>query len=254
MPSELKTERHGSTVVLTLSHPATRNTLSGQLISAGVEALNVAESNDEVRAVVLRGDGAHFCAGGNLHRLASRRDANDDAQVKMLDQFHQFVEAVRVFPKPVIAAVEGTAAGAGFSLALACDLIVAADDARFVLSHAKVGLTPDGGATWHLANAVPRQLLQQWVWLAEPVSAQQLHALGLVNWLTETGQALLEALKIAERLAAVAPNAIASGKELLQEALTATLTQQIETERNHFIENLFHATAAEGLQARIEPS
>ena len=75
MSSELKTERHGSTLVLTLSDPATRNTLSEQLISAGVEALNVAESNSEVRVVILRGDGTNFCAGGNLNGLAARRQA-----------------------------------------------------------------------------------------------------------------------------------------------------------------------------------
>lgn len=249
MSSELKTERHGSTLVLTLSDPATRNTLSEQALSAGVEALNVAESNDEIRAVILRGDGRNFCAGGNLRGLAQRRQAGGDAQDNMLDQLHQFVEAVNVFPKPVIAAVEGAAAGAGFSLAMTCDLVVAAEDARFILSYAKVGLTPDGGATWHLANAVPRQLLQQWVWLGEPVSARQLHTLGLVNWVTDIGQALPEALKVADRLAAMAPNAIAGGKELLQAALTATRTQQLEDERNHFIENLFHHNAGEGLQA-----
>lgn len=249
MSSELKTERHGSTLVLTLSDLATRNTLSEQLISAGVEALGVAESNNEIRALVLRGDGPNFCAGGNLNGLRQRRQSGSEAQVKMLDQLHQLIEALRVFPKPVIAAVEGAAAGAGFSLAAACDLIVAAEDARFILSYAKVGLTPDGGATWHLTNAVPRQLLQQWVWLAEPVSSRQLHALGLVNWVTDTGQALTEALKVAERLSVMAPNAIAGGKELLQGALTATLTQQLESERNHFIEHLFHDNAAEGLQA-----
>ncbi len=249
MSSELKTERHGSTLVLTLSDPATRNTLSEQALSAGVEALNVAESNDEIRAVILRGDGSNFCAGGNLQGLAQRRQSGADAQMRMLDQLHQFVEALSVFPKPVIAAVEGAAAGAGFSLAVACDLIVAAEDARFILSYAKVGLTPDGGATWNLANAVPRQLLQQWVWLGEPVSARQLHTLGLVNWVTDTGQALAEALKVGERLAGMAPNAITGGKELLQAALTATRTQQLEDERNHFIENLFHDNAGEGLQA-----
>lgn len=249
MSSELKTERQGSTLVLTMSDPATRNTLSEQLESAGIEALNVAESNDEIRAVVLRGDGDHFCAGGNLHGLASRRESGADAQVQMLEQLHQFVEAIRVFPKPVIAAVEGAAAGAGFSLALACDLIVAAADARFILSYARVGLTPDGGASWHLAQSLPRQLVQQWVWLAEPVTAQQLLGLGLVNWVTDSGAALTEALNVATRLAAMAPNAVAGGKELLQQAPTATLTQQLEAERNHFIENLFHPNAGEGLQA-----
>jgi enoyl-CoA hydratase/carnithine racemase len=252
MSSELKTERHGSTLVLTLSDPATRNTLSEQLISAGVEALNVAESNSEVRVVILRGDGTNFCAGGNLNGLAARRQAGPHAQVQMLDQLHQFVEALRAFPKPVIAAVEGAAAGAGFSLALACDLIVAAEDARFILSYARVGLTPDGGATWHLSRALPRQLVQQWVWLAEPASARQLQGHGLVNWVTDSGQALAEALNVASRLAAMAPNAIAGGKELLQHAATNPLTQQLASERDHFVENLFHANAGEGLQAFFE--
>jgi len=252
MSSELKTERHGSTLVLTLSDPATRNTLSEQLISAGVEALNVAESNSEVRAIVLRGDGAHFCAGGNLNGLAARRQAGASAQVQMLDQLHQFIEALRAFPKPVIAAVEGAAAGAGFSLALGCDLIVAAEDARFILSYARVGLTPDGGATWQLARMLPRQLVQQWMWLAEPASARQLQSHGLVNWVTDSGQALTEALNIASRLAAMAPNALAGGKDLLQQAATNTLTQQLAAERDQFVENLFHANAGEGLQAFFE--
>ena len=249
MSSELKTERLGSTLVLTMSDPATRNTLSEQLIAAGIEALNIAEADDLVRTVVLRGDGAHFCAGGNLNGLAARRHAGSPAQVQMLEQLHQFIEALRVFPKPVIAAVEGAAAGAGFSIALACDLIVAAEDARFILSYAKIGLTPDGGATWQLARALPRQLVQQLVWLADPASARQLHALGLVNWVTDSGQALAEALNVGERLAAMAPNALSGAKELLNQAATLSLAQQLEAERNHFIDTLFHPNAGEGLQA-----
>ncbi len=252
MSSELKSERYGSTLVLTLSDPATRNTLSEQLVAAAVEALNVAESNDDVKTVVLRGDGANFCAGGNLQGLAQRRQTGPHAQVQMLEHLHQFIEALRSFPKPVIAAVEGAAAGAGFSLALACDLIVAAQDARFILSYARIGLTPDGGATWHLCRALPRALVQQLIWLAEPVSAAQLHAHGLVNWVTDTGRALSEALAVAERLATMAPNAIAAAKELVQSAAGASLSEQLDAERNHFVESLFHANAAEGLQAFFE--
>jgi enoyl-CoA hydratase/carnithine racemase len=252
MSSELKTERHGSALVLTLSDAATRNTLSEQLISAGIEALNVAETDSDTRCVVLRGDGMHFCAGGNLRQLNARRQSGPEAQAQMLDLLHQFIEALRVFPKPVIAAVEGAAAGAGFSLALACDLIVAAEDARFILSYARVGLTPDGGATWQLARALPRQLVQQWMWLAEPASARQLHGLGLVNWVTDSGQALTQALSVAERLAEMAPNAVSGAKELLHLAQSQTFPQQLQSERNQFIENLFHANAGEGLQAFFE--
>lgn len=252
MPAELLTERVGPVLVLTLSDPATRNALSHSVIAAGIEALNVAEADPELRCVLLRGANANFCAGGNLQGLLERRLSGPPAQVRMIEHLHQFIEALRVFPKPVIAAVEGAAAGAGFSLALACDLIVAADDARFILSHGRIGLSPDAGATWMLAQALPRALAQQIVWLAEALTAQQLQAWGLVGWVVDRGQAVAEALRIAERLAEMAPNALASGKELIQQASGRSLSQQLDAERDHFVENLFHANGAEGLNAFLE--
>lgn len=252
MPAELLTERRDSALVLTLSDPPTRNTLSEQVLLAGVEALKLAEADDDVRCVLLRGAGAHFCAGGNLHGLASRRQSGPAAQGRMLDHLHQWVESLRAIPKPVLAAVEGAAAGAGFSLALACDLIIAAQTARFTLSYTRIGLSPDAGATWHLSQALPRQLVQQWVWLAEPISADELKARGLVAMVTEEGQAFDQALAIAQRLAALAPNALRSGKALVSAASGRTLEQQLSAEREHFIKNLFHANGGEGLQAFIE--
>ena len=249
MPSEMLTERVGSVLVLTISDPATRNTLSLQAIAAGIEALGVAEADASLRCVILRGDGAHFCAGGNMRGLIERRASGPPAQQQMLELLNQFVEALRACPKPVIACVEGAAAGAGFSLALACDLIVAAEDARFILSYAHIGLSPDGGATWSLSQALPRALVQKLVWLGEPVTPQALQGWGLVGWLAGTGQTFSEALRVAQRLAEMAPNAIASAKELVQQAGSQTLTQQLAAERDHFIDNLFHANAAEGLQA-----
>lgn len=252
MTAELLTERLGSTQLLTLSDPATRNTLSHEVIAAGIEALNRAEADAEIRCVILRGAGGHFCAGGNLHGLLARRNSGPPAQVRMLEHLNQFVEALRTFPKPVIAAVEGAAAGAGFALALACDLIVAAEDARFILSYGRIGLSPDGGATWALAQALPRALLQQLVWLGEPVTAQQLHGWGIVGWVADRGQAVDQALRLAERLAAMAPNALASGKALVQQAAGRSLSAQLDAERDHFVENLFHANGAEGLNAFLE--
>ncbi|MEP7301061.1 MAG: enoyl-CoA hydratase [Caldimonas sp.] len=252
MPSELVTERRGATLVLTLSDPPTRNTLSTQAIAAGIEALGASESRDEIRAVILRGEGAHFCAGGNLQGLLERRAAGRDGQRRMLEHLHHLVAAIRAYPKPVIAAVEGAAAGAGFSLALACDLIVAAADARFVMSYGKVGLSPDGGATWSLARALPRALAQQMIWLAEPVSAQALHGHGVVASVVPAGSALDEALRLAGQLATLAPNAVASAKELLEQASGRSLADQLGAERDHFLDNLFHENGAEGLRAFFE--
>ncbi|MBS0442359.1 MAG: enoyl-CoA hydratase/isomerase family protein [Proteobacteria bacterium] len=251
MPSELLTERQGAVLILTISDPETRNTLSEAVVTAGIEALSTAESDDEIRAIVLRGNGAHFCAGGNLQGLMARRQAGVEAQARMLERLHQWVEALRACPKPVIAAVEGAAAGAGFSLALACDLIVASEEARFILSYAKLGLTPDGGATWHLARALPRAAVQQMVWLAEPVGAAQLQAWGVVQAVCSPGQALVEALRWADRLAAMAPNAIAGAKELLNAAASNDLAAQLVAERDQFLLNLFHANGGEGLAAFV---
>ena len=252
MASELLTERNGSVLVMTLSDPATRNTLSHELLDAGLAALDTAATDASVRALVLRGAGGHFCAGGNLQGLLERRRAGPAAQLRMLEHLNAFVEGLRACAKPVIAAVDGAAAGAGFSLALACDMLVAAEDARFILSYGRIGLSPDGGASWSLMQALPRARVQQMLWLGEPVSAQQLSDWGLVAALAPSGAATAEAMRLAERLATMAPNALASAKQLLQHASARTMTEQLAAERDHFVANLFHDNGAEGLNAFLE--
>lgn len=249
MTAELRTERRDATLLLTISDPSARNALSPQVYAAGIEALDVAEADAAVRAVVLRGDGVHFCAGGHLGRLSANRQQGREAQQRAIGMFHQFVGALRSFPKPVIAAVEGAAAGGGFSLALACDLIVAAEDARFSLGYGRVGLSPDGGGSWHLARALPRALALELLWLGDALTARDLQSRGLVNRVTDSGQALSEALRLARQLGACAPNAVASAKELVNGAGTNSLDQQLDAERDHFLDNLFHDNAAEGLQS-----
>lgn len=250
MPSELVTDRQGAVLVLTMRDSGSLNTLSQQLVAAFAEALDVAESDAEVACVVVRGDGRNFCAGANLRELQAYREP--DEVLPLLDGLHQLVQALRVFPKPVLAAVEGAAAGGGFSLALACDLIVAAQDARFALSYGTVGLTPDGGATWQLARSLPTALLQQLVWLAEPVGAVRLHELGLVGWLCDSGQALAEALRVAQRLSAMAPNVVCAGKELVQQASRRSLAEQLSAEREQVLRALAHPNSAEGIGAFLE--
>lgn len=256
MPSELRTERQDSTLVLIMSDPDTRNALSEEITAGAVEALNVAESSDEIRSVVITGAGGVFCAGGNLHKLHENARRGPEVQTARIERFHRWIEAIRTFPKPVIAAVEGAAAGAGVSIALACDLIVAARDARFSIAYSRVGLSPDGGLTWHLMQALPRQLVAQWLWTAEPVTPEQLHALGLVNRVTDNGQALREAVKLAQQVTQRAPNVLASTKELLNHWPTQPLPQQLDAERDAFVDNLLHPNGAEGIEAffdRREP-
>jgi enoyl-CoA hydratase/carnithine racemase len=249
MTAELKSTSQGRTMVLTLSNPDHRNALAPEMYAAGVEALGVAETSPDVRSVILTGEGSIFCAGGNLQRLQGNRELPPEVQARSIEGLHSWIEAIRTFPKPVIAAVEGAAAGAGFSLVLACDLIVAADDAVFVMAYSNVALSPDGGATWSLVRALPRQLASELLLGGERVAAGRLHELGVVNRLTRAGAALEEALQIAARLNARAPNAMASIKELIGEAEGATLNEQLARERDHFVKNLHHPNAGIGIAA-----
>jgi len=252
MPSELISERREGTLVLTLSDPASRNTLSAPACSAGIEALGTAESDPSIRCVVLRGDGAHFCAGGNLQRLQRVRHEEPAVQAASMEHFHGWVEAIRACPKPVIGAVEGWAAGGGCSLVLACDLVVAAEDAKFLMSYGRIGLSPDGGASWHLGRLLPRSVALKMLWLPEPMDARQWLQWGLVSELAAPGQALAGALALAERLGRMAPNALASVKELVAAAPERELRPHLDAERDHFVRNLFHPNGAEGIASFLD--
>lgn len=236
-------------MVLTLSNPEHRNALGPEIYAAGVEALNAADSNPEVRSVVITGAGSTFCAGGNLQRLLDNRQKPPEVQAQSIEGLHGWIEAIRTFPKPVIAAVEGAAAGAGFSLALACDFIVAADNALFVMAYSSVGLSPDGGGSWSLTHALPRQLVSELLMAGERIGSVRLHALGVVNRVTAPGAALQEALALAARLNERAPNVLASIKELVADAPAAALTRQLASERDHFVRNLHHPNGGIGIEA-----
>lgn len=249
MTAQLKSTSQGQTLILTLSDPAMRNALGPEMYAAGIEALNVAESNEDIRSVVITGEGANFCAGGNLQRLLGNREKPREVQAQSIEGLHNWIEAIRTFPKPIIAAVEGAAAGAGFSLVLSCDMVVAARDSIFVMAYSSIALSPDGGGSWSLSRALPRQLAAELMLLGERIGAERLHALGVVNRVVDTGDALKEALALAERINARAPNAMASIKELINDASGNNITQHLAQERDHFVNNLHHANAGIGISA-----
>ncbi len=249
MPAELKSSAQGQTLVLTISNPEHRNALGPEIYAAGVEALSVAETAPDVRSVVITGEGAMFCAGGQLQRLQANRQQPPSVQAESIEGLHAWVEAIRTCPKPVIAAVEGAAAGAGFSLALACDFLVAAENAVFVMAYANIALSPDGGGSWSLSRALPRSLATELLMTGDKIGAQRLRELGVVNLATTPGTALAQALALAERLNARAPNALASIKELVNEATVSNLHDQLSRERDHFVRNLHHRNAGIAIEA-----
>lgn len=252
MAVALKSTSESGTLILTLSNPDHRNALDPVMYAAGVEALNAAENNPDVHSVVLTGEGRNFCAGGDLRRLWRARSGELQTQRQSIEGLHSWIDSIRTFPKPVIAAVEGAAAGAGFSLVLACDFVVASESAFFTMAYAQVGLSPDGGASWHLARALPRPLAAEVLMRGTRLTAQQLARYGLVNQVTAEGAALGGALQLAGELQGRASNVLASVKELLQDAPSHSLPEQLAQERDHFLRNLLHDNAGEGISAFLE--
>ena len=239
MTAQLKSTCEGQTLILTISDPGMRNALGPDIYAAGIEALNV----------IITGEGSTFCAGGNLQRLQGNREKPPEVQAQSIESLHNWIEAIRFYPKPIIAAVEGAAAGAGFSLALMCDFIVAARDSVFVMAYSGVALSPDGGGSWSLSRALPRQLASELLMLGERIGAERLHALGIVNQVVDGGQALDGALALAKRLNARAPNSLASVKELLNDAPLNPMTTHLAQERDHFVKNLHHPNGGIGIAA-----
>lgn len=252
MAAELRSSSVGRTLVLEIADPEHRNALGPDIYAAGIEALNAADGNPEIGCVVITGHGGVFSAGGNLQRLLNNRQQPPEVQARSIDGLHTWIEAIRAFPKPVIAAVEGAAAGAGFSLALACDFIVASQEAVFVMAYSTVALSPDGGGSWALGRQLPRALASELLMLGERIGARRLHELGLVSRVCEPGEALAGALELAQRLNARAPNALASAKELLNEAVLHDLSSHLAIEREHFVKNLHHPNAGIGIDAFLQ--
>ncbi|RJF98600.1 oxepin-CoA hydrolase, alternative type [Noviherbaspirillum saxi] len=252
MSAELQASRQDATLILTISNPGARNALHPDMYAAAIETLSTAERDDSIRAVVLTGADGFFCSGGNLNRLLENRSKDKSVQAESIDNLHGWIEAIRDCPKPVIAAVDNTAAGAGFSLALACDMIVAGASAKFLMAYVKVGLTPDGGGSWFLSHALPRQLAAEVLIEGKPITAERLHQVGVVNRLVPDGTALDAALAWADELAQLSPNSVERIKSLTHEAQRNTLAQHFESEKRHFVESLHHRDALEGISAFLE--
>jgi enoyl-CoA hydratase/carnithine racemase len=252
MPAELLASRHESALVLTLSNPGMKNALDAEVCAAAIEVLSTAERDDSIRAVVLTGAGDYFCSGSSLHQLLENRSKDQSVQAGFIDNVHSWIEAIHDCPKPVIAAIEGGAAGAGLSLALACDLIIAGNSAAFAMPNVRAGLTPEGAGAWLLCRSLPRQIAAEMLFEGTPLAATRLHAMGVVNRLAADNKALDAALDWADALGELAPNAIEQIKSLLAGIPQQSLDRHFDAEKQAFIESLFHHNSYEGIRAFLE--
>ncbi|WP_170773407.1 oxepin-CoA hydrolase, alternative type [Ruegeria lacuscaerulensis] len=243
-------EARDAVLIITINEPARRNVLSRLVyepIEAALRDATAAESG--VRAVVITGAGGFFSAGGDLRMLKSRREMTLPEREAQIEYLHRMIRAIRACHVPVIAAVEGGAAGAGASLAFACDMIVAAEDAKFTLAYVKAGLVPDGGGSGFLTMNLPRQLATEMCLTGRPVLAPRMYDVGVVNRVVVPGSALKQALELAQDLVAGPPEAQAAIKALLSAPDTAEFEAHLLRERREMGLALGRDEALEGIRA-----
>ncbi|SDR14285.1 enoyl-CoA hydratase [Pseudovibrio sp. Tun.PSC04-5.I4] len=245
-------QRQGDRLVVTNCNRSRRNALSPDYYEGLHRALDLADEDDGIRCVILTGEGGYFCAGGDLNSLVKRREVTISERKNNIEKLHDLVRRIRSCSKPVIAAVGGGAAGAGVSLALACDLIVADRDAQFMLAYVKVGLVPDGGAIASLAQLIPRQLMSEMCLLGQPVGAERLYHLGVVNVLADADSAFAQACLLADRIGNGPRQAQGHIKRMVEAAGSNSFCKQMDLERDTMAKVLGGDEAQEGINAFLE--
>jgi 2-(1,2-epoxy-1,2-dihydrophenyl)acetyl-CoA isomerase len=216
---------------ITLNRPEQLNALAGTMREDLLAAIQELSGQEEVRAILLTGAGRGFCAGGDLGRLRELREAEQTEELaRLLDLGRQIVLAIRRCPKPVLAVVNGPAAGAGLALALACDLRIAAESARFVAAFGKIGLVPDWGCTWLLARTIGTAPALELAWSGRRVGAAEALALGLVHRVVPDAELGAESRRWAHELVLATPFVLGRIKEMVYRAPEASLANQLAEE------------------------
>jgi 2-(1,2-epoxy-1,2-dihydrophenyl)acetyl-CoA isomerase len=245
---EVETSREGAVLTITLNRPDVLNAFNADMHRALAAALKEARGSD-VRAVVLTGAGRGFCVGQDLTEF---REASGDIGRRLRETYHPNVLAVRALEKPVIAAVNGAAAGAGLSFACACDLRIAADSAAFVPAFIGIGLVPDSGGTYFVSRLLGPARAFDWLASGRKLTAAEAHAWGLVSEVVEPDALPARAAEVAARFAAMPTRGVGMTKRLIDHAPNATLEEQLEREAQMQTAATQTADFREGVAAFLE--
>jgi 2-(1,2-epoxy-1,2-dihydrophenyl)acetyl-CoA isomerase len=246
--AEIETQREGGVLTITLNRPDVLNAFDSAMHEAFKGALEEA-GGAEVRAVVLTGAGRGFCVGQDLKELSA---STGDIAERLRSTYNPNVRTLRALEKPVIAAVNGPAAGAGLSLACACDVRLAASSASFVPAFVSIGLVPDTGATYFVARLLGYSRAFEWLCSGRPLSAADAHAWGLVGEVVDDGRLVGRAAELAATFAALPTRAVGLTKRLLDRAALASLDDQLELEADLQAEAAASEDFREGVAAFLE--
>ena len=250
----VKYERDGDVSLITFNRPDALNALSLQL-THDIDAAILQSVDDGARAIVLTGSGRAFCSGGDLREMKSMWEKEGRIEAFLEDPLaalHRVIRSIRETPIPFIAAVNGICAGAGTNIALACDLIVAADNASFNEAFVKIGLTPDCGGSFFLPRAIGEKLAAELFMTGESVSAERAAQFGMINRVVPTDDLLVDTLMLAKRLAEAPTAGIGRIKKLLNASYSNSLEEQLALEHELQIESGKSDDFREGVSAFFE--
>lgn len=249
--STLLLERSGAVTTLTLNRPEARNALDLVMRRELLAALDEVEADSQARVLILTGAGGHFCAGGDVKSMRARRQTAAEGRQRV-ESLNRMVLRLVDFPRPTIAQVDGFAVGAGCNLALCCDLIIAADRARFGEVFGKIGLVPDGGGTWLLSRVVGLARAKELIFTADVIDAADAQRIGLVNRVVPAPDLQAETRRIAERIAAGPPLAVRLAKQMVNRAATSDLASALDAEAGAQAIAITSEDHQEGLTAFFE--
>ncbi|MCM3691206.1 enoyl-CoA hydratase/isomerase family protein [Neobacillus niacini] len=213
---------------LTLNRPDSLNALSDEMIKGLTETFHHARNNPAVRVITIQGAGRAFCAGGDIKGMGKNTPSGTH---EFLGRVNEAILAVRNVEKPVIAVVHGYAAGVGFSLAMACDLIVATEDSKFIMSFAKIGLIVDGGGSYFLPRLVGAQRAKELLFTGEPITAATAYNWGIVNRVYNTSDFSEKAGQFISQFVDGPGKSYEMTKKLVNQSFTSDLNQMLELER-----------------------
>lgn len=247
--SAIRLDIDGAHAILTFDRPEALNAIDGAAARAFQQAIEQVAATPTIRALMLRGAGRAFMAGGDLPAMRS-----DPATIgpALIDPLHAGLLTLTRLPIPVLACAHGAVAGAGLSILLAADLAIAADDCRFTLAYTRIGASPDGSASWHLPRIVGLRKALELALLSDTLDAQQALALSIVNRVVPAAALADEAQALLHRLADGPTHALGRTKALLRASLSRTLEDQLDAERAAFLEGTATTDFREGLDAFLE--
>jgi 2-(1,2-epoxy-1,2-dihydrophenyl)acetyl-CoA isomerase len=253
MSDTVLTVREGGVTVITLNRPDRLNSFTTEMHAALADALAEAETDRICRAILLTGAGRGFCAGQDLSdRSVAPGKERRDLGASLEERYNPLVRRMRAMPKPIVVAVNGVAAGAGANLALHGDIVLAAKSAKFIQSFAKIGLMPDSGGTWTLTHLLGEARAKALAMLAEPLTAEQAAAWGLIWKAVDDAALMTEASAIATHLSTQPTLALAAIKQAIHAAAAGTLDAQLDIERDGQRKLGFSDDYAEGVGAFME--